>query len=181
MYNIQNEHQDNIFHVIDLKSLKSDQKKNWSLNTLDYFCFFFSTSDLHFRVQGIEYKILKNSIAFIKPSTQISMLTSSNFSGTLYLLAFSNSFCMSYSDKSLLDKLNHFLNFSLPILILPSTLYLQEISKIIIKKLILLNNSKNTQLYQQIFHNCVELYIIEVIRALSDNSKIKKSYLFPLS
>jgi len=172
MDNIENKYKDHIFHFTDLYTLKRHKKNNLTFRTLNYFCFFIPTSDLFLRIQGIEYKIVSNSMAFVKPYTQILILPSDEPSGRLYILAFSNSFYKKYSDEGLLQKLNYCLNFSCPIFILPFTAYLQEI---IIKKLLLFKNTKSTLLYQQLFHNSIQAFLLEVLSNLPDNSFFKEN------
>lgn len=168
MYNIQNEHKGSIFHHIDLYNLEKHPKNSCTLNTLNYFCFFIPKSDLYLNIQGIEYRILRNTITLIKPSTRILVSNYNKVTGNLYLLAFSSSFYKRCLKGDLYKKMNFYINFSCPILILPNTVYLQQIGEIFIRKLLLLKNIENRKIYQQVLSNCIEALLIELIGNFPD-------------
>ena len=175
MYNIENEYKNHIFKHVKLQNSKYQKKSSGTLNTLHYYCFFIAKSDFYFHVKGIEYKILRNSITLIKPCTRILMSTNDKASANLYLLAFSSSFYDSYSKEDGLQKLHFYLNFLCPLLILPYTVYLQEMGEIIIKKLLLLKNTKNKHLYNQLLHNGIQALLLEVHGNFKSNLKFGKN------
>jgi len=175
MYNIQNEYKDHIFKLVKLHNSKDTKKSSCTLNTLNYYCFFIAKTNFYFHINGIEYKILKNSITLIKPCMRILISTNEKVSDNLYVLAFSSSFYNKYSEEARLQKLNFCLNFSSPLLILPYTVYLQEIGEIIIKKLLLLKNTKNRHLYHKLVHNSIQVLLLEVLGNFESNLKLRKN------